>query len=178
MASLFLRRGTLKTSRRGPSLSDTEAQRFDIELVLQAMEHFVADRAVITQPDQGRPVSRQRLMPQPPEGLGGFHRTLLIHGAGSRVALEPPAIMDAQSFSVVRHQPVFTRQPIQPGQGRGGGMLPRLHFFPFESTVFFKTQGPDERREREALQDQRRENDREADQDDFGSKWERRAGGR
>src|SRR5262245_46289211 len=56
-------------------------------------------------------------------------------------------------------------------------MLARQHFLSFQTAISFQPQGTNHRRQREALYHQRRQNDSEADQDDFGPEGKRRTRG-
>ncbi len=51
-----------------------QAQRLDIQLMLQAVQHLVADRAVITEPNEGRSFGGQRLFSQP-KSRSSLHET-------------------------------------------------------------------------------------------------------
>src|SRR5215831_19367950 len=86
------------------SFADPVTQRLDIEFMFQAMEDFVADRAVITKRDQGKPLCRQRLMAQPSEGFACLNRTVWIHGVGTREALELASVIHTQAIEVLPHE--------------------------------------------------------------------------
>lgn len=127
------------------SLSDAETKRFDIEFVFEAMEQFVADRAVISESDQSQPLSRYGLMPQASEGVSGFERALRIDGSGLGVTLKTSTIMETQPLKLFRHEPVLIRELIQPGQRRGGRALARQSVFLFVPSVLLESEGPNQR---------------------------------
>src|SRR5215213_3320935 len=77
-------------------LSNADTQRFDVQLVFEAVEDFIADRAVVPQADQGQAFGRQRLVAQPPERQANLGRTFLVPSSIGRKPLHAASIVHAQ----------------------------------------------------------------------------------
>ena len=66
-----------------------EVERGDIEFLLQAMQDFVADRAVITKTDQSHALSGHGFMLQTLNGFGGRGGHLFLRQTCPGEALQP-----------------------------------------------------------------------------------------
>ena len=140
--------------------------------MLQLMQNFVTDRAVVAQADQRHSLSGQRLVAQSLKGLGGFTRPIPVNGCGSGHAFQLTTILNTQAFDVIHSQPILPHQLIQADQRSRRGMFTRQLLFFFKPTAFFDTQDANQRRQRQTLEHQSGQNHHEADQNDFGPKRE------
>ena len=85
--------------------------------------------------------------------------------------------MVAQAVHMLAERPRLFRQFFQARQGHRRRMFARPHLFLFQrSIVVLETQGANQGRERESLQDECGQDHRKTDQDDFRAEGQRRAG--
>ena len=99
------------------------------------MQHVITNGAVVPQADHCKAFCRQRLMPQTPEYLGGFCRTLRSSSILG-VALYAVAIVNTHLIEVFRNRPPFVRDFIQAYESGRRRMFARLHLLTFQSPVF------------------------------------------
>ena len=83
------------------ALADPKPQCFDVQLMLQMMKDFVADRAVIAQADESQSLGRQCFVAQSLKSLGGFTRIVLMNGCRTRHAFQLTSILHTQLFDML-----------------------------------------------------------------------------
>jgi hypothetical protein len=83
------------------ALADPKPQCFDVQFMLQMMQDFVADRAVIAQADKSQSLGRQCFVAQSLKGLGGFTRIVFVNGCRTRQAFQLTPILHTQLLDVL-----------------------------------------------------------------------------
>ena len=99
------------------------------------MQHVITNGTVVPQTDHRKAFRRQRLMPQTPEHLGGFWRTISSSSILG-VALYAVAIVNAHLIEVFGNRPPFVRDLLQAYESGRRRMFPRLHLLTFQSPLF------------------------------------------
>ena len=125
----------------------------------------------------GHPLGVEQLAPQALVVLRAlFDRAVAVGVVARAVALLPEAVEPAHPLGGVLAHPVLQRQLVEPLERRLGGPDPRLRLLVLGDAAVVEVEHADQRAERQALQDERGEDDAEGEEDDQLAVGKARAG--
>src|SRR5262245_42885864 len=93
-----------------PLFSQPDADRLDVELLLQTMEHVVADGALVAKRDEGSSLRGERLVPEPTKGRLGASRVGADPGVDRGGALDSLRVEGAHPLDVLARRLRCLRQ--------------------------------------------------------------------
>src|ERR687886_968441 len=150
-----------------PVQSDLEPLVLEVELALDPVHDVVRDRAVVAQPNDRAPLRVEHLADDPLVGGRAVLVAVVLDLAGAR--LEPPAAVvvgPRHAVDRVLARPLLGAELLDPRERRLRRDEPRAELLVRLGAVVVDPERADERRQREALDDERHEDHREREEDD------------
>src|SRR5262245_17019840 len=127
-----------------PLFFQPDPDRLDVELLLQTMEHLVADDAPVAKRDEGASLRGERLVPEPAKSRLGPSRVGADPGIDQGGALDSLRVEGAHPLDVRAGRIRRLRQVVKMRQRRAARLLAGVGFLELERGVVAEPEPADE----------------------------------
>src|SRR5262247_547051 len=127
-----------------PFFFQPDPDRLDVELLLQTMEHVVADDAPVAKRDESASLRGERLVPEPAKGCLGASRVGANPGIDRGGALDSLRVEGAHPLDVRAGRIRRLRQVVKMRQRRAARLLAGVGFLELERGVAAEPEPADE----------------------------------